>query len=123
TDSGAGIQLGLDRRWVNDRGHKLGANLDVAQRRKSLGVQYRIPAFAWAEGWYAFGANRRDEESDVAKSRITELVASRTGTVRGWQLGVALHARTEDFELGMNRTREERIRGESKLVYPAFSAQ
>lgn len=123
TDSGAGIQLGLERRWVNDRGHKLGANLDLAQRRKSLGVEYRIPAFAWAEGWYAFGANRRDEESDVTKSRITELVASRTGTIHGWQLGLAMHARTEDFELGLDQPPEERIRGESKLVYPAVSAQ
>ena len=123
TDSGAGVQLGLERRWVNDRGHKLGANLDVAQRRKSLGVEYRIPAFAWAEGWYAFGANRRDEESDVAKSRITELVGSRTGTIHGWQLGVALHARTEDFTLGLDRPEAERVHGESRLVYPALSAQ
>lgn len=123
TDSGAGVQLGLDRRWVNDRGHKLGANLDLAQRRRSFGVEYRIPAFAWAEGWYAFGVNRRDEESDVAKSRITEIVGSRTGTWRGWNLGVALHARTEDFELGLDQPESERIRGESRLVYPAISAQ
>lgn len=123
TDSGAGVELGLERRWVNDRGHKLGANRDVAQRRKSFGVEYRIPAFAWSEGWYAFGVNRRDEESDVTKSRISEIVGSRTGTYRGWQLGVALHARNEDFELGLDQPEADRIRGESKLVYPALSAQ
>ncbi len=123
TDSGAGVQIGLERRWVNDRGHKLEANLDVAQRRKSLGVEYRIPAFAWAEGWYAVGANRRDEESDVTKSRITEIVGSRTGTIHGWQLGVALHARTEDFVLGLDQPESDWVRGESRLVYPAISAQ
>ncbi|MCX7556402.1 autotransporter assembly complex protein TamA [Xanthomonadaceae bacterium JHOS43] len=125
TDSGAGVQLGLERRWVNERGHKLAAHLDWAQRRKSLGTEYRIPAFAWAEGWYAFGANRRDEESDVLKTRITELVASRSGMYRGWNLGVAMHARLEDFEIGDAPARRDGTaqRGESRLIYPALSAQ
>lgn len=125
TDSGAGVQLGLERRWVNTRGHKLGAHLDWAQRRKSLGAEYRIPAFAWAEGWYAFGANRREEESDVLKIRITELVASRSGAWRGWNLNVAMHMRTEDFEIGHPQARRDGTAtvGESRLVYPALSAQ
>ena len=125
TDSGAGVQLGLERRWVNDRGHKFATHLDWAQRRKSLGAEYRIPAFAWAEGWYAFGANRREEESDVLRTRITELVASRTGMYRGWNLGVAMHARLEDFEIGGAQARDEGTlrTGESRLIYPAVSAQ
>lgn len=125
TDSGAGVQLGLERRWVNSRGHKFGANLDWAQRRKSLGAEYRIPAFAWAEGWYAFGANRREEESDVLKTRITELVASRSGAWRGWNLNLAMHMRTEDFEIGHAEARRDGTAtvGESRLVYPALSAQ
>lgn len=125
TDSGAGIQLGMDRRWVNTRGHKLGAQLDWAQRRKSLGVLYRIPAFAVAEGWYAFGANRRDEESDVLKTRITEMVASRSGAWHGWNLALAAHLRDEDFELGTasDRRDEVSLRGRTRLVYPALSAQ
>lgn len=125
TDSGAGVQLGLERRWVNDRGHKFAAHLDWAQRRKSLGAEYRIPAFAWAEGWYAFGANRREEESDVLKTRITELVASRSGMYRGWNLGVAMHARLEDYEIGGAQARYDGTlqTGESRLIYPALSAQ
>lgn len=125
TDSGAGVQLGLDRRWVNDRGHKFSANLDWAQRRKSLGAEYRIPAFAWAEGWYVFGANRREEESDVLKTRITEIVGSRTGLYRGWNLGVALHLRDEDYEIGDATARRDgtSTRGDSRLIYPALSAQ
>ena len=125
TDSGAGVQLGLERRWVNDRGHKFATHLDWAQRRKSLGAEYRIPAFAWAEGWYAFGANRSEEESDVLKTRITELVASRSGMYRGWNLGVAMHARLEDFEIGGAQARRDGTlqTGESRLIYPAISAQ
>jgi translocation and assembly module TamA len=121
TDSGGGVQLGLERRWVNDRGHKLGAQLDYAQRRKSLSLLYRIPAFEWAEGWYAFGANRRDEDSEFVSSRITELVAQRTGRIHGWDFGLALHVRNEEFEIG-SETRSVQS-GERRLVYPALSAE
>lgn len=121
TDAGAGVQLGLERRWVNARGHKFGTQLDWAQRRKSLAATYRIPAFEWAEGWYAFGANRRDEDSEFVSSRITELVAQRTGRVRGWDLGLALHLRNEAFELGEEPRRV--AEGERRLVYPALSAE
>jgi translocation and assembly module TamA len=125
TDSGGGVQLGLERRWVNDRGHKLGAQIDYAQRRESLGVTYRIPAFAWAEGWYSFGANRRDEESDSVRSRITELVAQRTGRVHGWNLAVGFNVRKEAFEIGRQPrdAPESVLLGERRLVYPSISAE
>lgn len=125
TDSGAGAQFGLERRWVNDRGHKLVTHLDWAQRRRSIGAEYRIPAFAWAEGWYAFGANRREEDSSVLSTRITELVASRSGRWHGWNLAVAAHARLEDFEIGDRDARRDGTAqtGSSRLIYPAVSAQ
>ena len=34
TDSGAGVRFGLERRYVNDRGHKALAQIDYAQRRR-----------------------------------------------------------------------------------------
>jgi translocation and assembly module TamA len=120
TDSGGGVQLGLERRWVNDRGHKLGAQIDYAQRRKSFGVLYRIPAFEWAEGWYAFGVNRREEESEFVESRISEIVAKRTGRLRGWNLGLSMHVLEEDFVLGHDPVVG---RGSAQLVYPALSAE
>ena len=121
TDAGAGVQLGLERRWVNARGHKFRADIDYSQRRQSYGVLYRIPAFEWAEGWYAFGLNRRFEESHFVESDISEFIAQRSGRLRGWDLGVALHVREEAFALG----REARIvqRGQTQLVYPALSAE
>ncbi len=125
TDSGAGIQLGLERRWLNTRGHKLKAQLDWAQRRKSVGLEYRIPAFAISEGWYTVGANRREEESDVLKTRITELAASRSGAWRGWTLNLGMHMRDEDYVLGSPQDRREglALRGRTRLIYPALSAQ
>ena len=81
TDSGAGVRLGLERRYVNDRGHKALAQLDYAERRKTLTVQYRIPAFAWLDGWYTFSAQAADEQTEYIDTRRVEIVASRSGEV------------------------------------------
>ena len=96
TDSGAGVRLGLERRYVNDRGHKALAQLDYAERRKTLTVQYRIPAFAWLDGWYTISAQAADEQSDYVDSRRVELVGSRSGEINSHLTAVAsLHALRE----------------------------
>lgn len=79
TDSGAGIRLGLERRYVNQRGHKALAQLDYAQNRKTLTLQYRIPAFAWLDGWYTASIQAADEQTDYIDTRRVEFVASRSG--------------------------------------------
>lgn len=81
TDSGAGVRLGLERRYINDRGHKALAQLDYAQRRKTLTLQYRVPAFAWANGWYTASLQAADEQSDYIDNRRIEFVASRSGEI------------------------------------------
>ncbi|QOW21949.1 autotransporter assembly complex protein TamA [Novilysobacter avium] len=96
TDSGAGVRLGLERRYVNDRGHKALAQLDYAQRRKTLTAQYRMPAFAWVDGWYTVSAQAADEQTDYMDSRRIELVASRSGNINRYLNVVAsLHALRE----------------------------
>ncbi|MDR6989924.1 autotransporter assembly complex family protein [Luteimonas sp. 3794] len=79
TDSGAGIRLGVERRYVNMRGHKALAQIDYAQRRKTATLQYRIPAFAWFDGWYTASLQVADEQTDYIDSRRVELVGSRNG--------------------------------------------
>src|SRR5690606_34453888 len=79
TDSGAGVRLGGERRYVNTRGHKALAQLDYAQKRKMLTLQYRIPAFAWRDGWYTVSAQGYDEQTDYIDTRRVELVGSRSG--------------------------------------------
>ncbi|MCE7032399.1 outer membrane protein assembly factor [Lysobacter sp. GX 14042] len=96
TDSGAGVRLGLERRYVNSRGHKALAQLDYAQRRKTLTAQYRIPAFAWVDGWYTFSAQAADEQSDWLDNRRVEFVASRNGRINEHLTATAsLHALRE----------------------------
>ncbi|MEN1944157.1 outer membrane protein assembly factor [Luteimonas sp. MJ293] len=79
TDSGAGIRLGEERRYVNRRGHKALAQLDYAQKRKTLTLQYRIPAFAWLDGWYTVSLQGADEQTRYVDTRKVELVGSRSG--------------------------------------------
>ncbi|MGJ4803004.1 autotransporter assembly complex protein TamA [Luteimonas sp. SDU82] len=79
TDSGAGVRLGLERRYVNTRGHKALSQLDYAQKRKTLTLQYRIPAFAWRDGWYTVSLQGYDEQTDYIDTRRIELVGSRSG--------------------------------------------
>ncbi|ATE74039.1 autotransporter assembly complex protein TamA [Lysobacter capsici] len=96
TDSGAGVRLGVERRYLNDRGHKALAQVDYAQRRKTATLQYRIPAFAWLDGWYTFSLQGTDEQTDYIDSRRVELVASRSGKInQHWTATASLHGLRE----------------------------
>jgi translocation and assembly module TamA len=81
TDSGAGVTLGLERRYVNDRGHKFLSQIDYAQRRKTATLQYRVPAFLWLDGWYTASLQAADEQTDDSDTRRLELVGSRSGEI------------------------------------------
>src|SRR3546814_5597737 len=89
TDSGAGVNLGAERRWLNDRGHKLKAELDWAQRKRTLATQYRIPAFARFDGWYTLNANLREEDFGAFdNSRTIEVAANRNARFGDWGVTV-----------------------------------
>ncbi|MDI9238176.1 autotransporter assembly complex family protein [Lysobacter sp. LF1] len=96
TDSGPGVRLGMERRYVNDRGHKALGQIDWASKRKTATAQYRIPAFAWLDGWYTFSAQYYDEQTDYMDTNKVELVASRSGQINRRLNAVAsLHALRE----------------------------
>lgn len=96
TESGAGVRLGIDRRYVNDRGHKALAQLDYAQNLKALTLQYRIPAFAWLDGWYTASLRSVDERSEYIDSRRLQLVGSRSGQYNAFlNLVASVHALRE----------------------------
>lgn len=96
TDSGAGVLFGVERRYVNSRGHKALAQVDWAQNRKTATLQYRIPAFAWLDGWYTASLQFADEQTDYIDTRRLEFVASRSGQYnRNLNLVASLHALRE----------------------------
>lgn len=79
TESGAGVRLGAEQRYLNTRGHKALAQLDYARKRKTLTLQYRVPAFAWLDGWFSASLQAADEQTDALDTRRVEFVASRSG--------------------------------------------
>lgn len=96
TDSGAGVRLGVERRYLNSRGHKALAQVDFAQNRKTLTLQYRIPAFALLDGWYTLSLQAADEQTDYIDDRRVEFVASRSGEINKFLTAIAsMHALRE----------------------------
>jgi translocation and assembly module TamA len=86
----------VERRYVNSRGHKALAQVDWAQNRKTATLQYRIPAFAWLDGWYTASAQFADEQTDYIDTRRVELVGSRSGQYnRKLNLIASIHALRE----------------------------
>ncbi len=98
TDTGVGVTGSFERRWLNQRGHKLRAQAGLAQRKSDVTVQYKIPAFAWIDGWYAFGVSARQEEIDLINSELLNVVGSRSGKLGRWDLIAALNFRRERYD-------------------------
>ncbi len=119
TDSGAGLQLGFNRRWVNRRGHKASAQIEWAQKLKIVAAQYRVPAFGWLDGWYALSTSARDEVTDAGHTRLLELVESRTGLWHGWNLTAAMHEQRERYQDALFPDFDRY----ATLVFPSLSAQ
>jgi len=103
TDTGPGVRLGLQRRWVNEKGHKLNADIEYAQRLKSVSTGYRIPLKGRNERSYNFGANYRDEETDTSISRIERLTANETRRWRGFTRTLGLTYLSGNFEIAENQ--------------------
>jgi translocation and assembly module TamA len=119
TDTGLGVTAGLERRWLNDRGHKLKALASLAQRKNDVTVQYKIPAFKWLDGWYTLAASVREEPIDLVDNQLVELVGSRSGKLGDWDLVAAMNVRRERYS--------DSVSGEdysySSLVFPSLWAK
>ncbi|WP_454828133.1 autotransporter assembly complex protein TamA [Pseudoxanthomonas wuyuanensis] len=124
SESGAGIRLGLDRRYLNSRGHKLSTQLDYAQKRKTLLTQYRIPAFLWLDGWYTVALQASDEQTDYIDLRHLELIGSRSGQIsQNWTAVAAIHALRERWrylETEDGNGEPEAFYRYATFTYPSF---
>ena len=125
TDSGFGVSLGLERRYLNTRGHKALAQLDYAQKRKTLTLQHRIPAFAWRDGWYTTSLQAYDEQTEYIDTRRYEAVFSRNGKFnRELNLVASVHALQERWAYAIDdRLRPVTLYRQSTYVYPSIVAE
>ncbi|MDO4710215.1 MAG: autotransporter assembly complex family protein [Pseudomonadota bacterium] len=126
TDSGPGFTSGVERRYLNRRGHKAMAQLDYAKLRKTITLQYRVPAFKWLDGWYTASLQGADEITEHMDSRRLELVASRSGEINRYLTATAsLHAVRERWIYADEiwRDLENAAYHRASYVYPSLRAE
>ena len=125
TDTGAGVRLGVERRWINSRGHKWKNELVLAQRLKTLSTLYTIPLPGSAQRSLNFGANFRDANTVTSQSRTLELVGNETELWHGWTRTVGAHAVIGTFTVGKRGNEPDNApgieHGRSKLVFAEAS--
>ena len=78
TDTGPGVKLGMQRRWVNDMGHKFQADIDVAQRMQALSTSYRIPLPGPNDKSLNFGVTHKNEDTESSKSKSDKAAINET---------------------------------------------
>jgi translocation and assembly module TamA len=125
TDTGAGVRGGMERRWINARGHKWKNEIVLAQRLKTLSTTYTIPMPGTNQRSFNFGANYRDANTDTSKSRTLELVGNETRLWYGWTRTIGLHALSGTFTVGQKGGENTNTlgieHGRSTLFYPEVS--
>jgi translocation and assembly module TamA len=99
TDTGPGAKFGVQRRWINDRGHKFQADIDYAQRLQAYSASYRIPMPGPDDKSLNFGVTHRKEDTTTSKSDNDRAAINET---RKWHdftrtLGVQYLAGTYDI--------------------------
>jgi translocation and assembly module TamA len=100
TDTGPGARLGVERRWLNESGHKIGADINYAQRLEEYSTFYRIPKPGLRSRNYNFVAGYRDEETDTSVSRLARISASETlEQWHGFTRTLGLQFLNGDFEI------------------------
>lgn len=116
TDFGGGVRVGVQRRWLNKKGHKADAQLEYSQRLQEGAVHYQIPRPGREDRSYDFGAAYRDETTDVSRSRSFQIAASRSEKRwHGFTRTIGLKYIVGDFEIGQEE--EELEFGSSKLLF------
>ena len=100
TDTGPGVKFGIARRWVNAEGHKLGFDVDYAQRLQSFATSYKIPLPGPNDKALNFGAAYRDIDTASTQSRTSRIVANETQLWHGFNRTLGVQFLSGTFEIG-----------------------
>lgn len=128
TDRGAGVDFGVQRRWLNTRGHKAQADIDYAQRLQALELSYRIPLPGTRSRMLSLAGTYRDETTESSVSQTEKLVANVARKWGGFTSVYGLQLLSGDFEIGSERGNSSLMFFEGALTYansdqPTFAHQ
>lgn len=99
TDTGPGARVGMERRWLNRRGHKFNVSLDHAQRLDAIATSYAIPLPGRDDRSLNFGVTYRDENTITSVSRTERATANETRQWHGFTRTLGLQFVAGDFEI------------------------
>ncbi|MBL0039565.1 MAG: outer membrane protein assembly factor [Xanthomonadales bacterium] len=116
TDEGAGVRGGIERRWVNGRGHQLYGEAEVAQRRSALYAEYAFPQFAARISRYTIATRWQDEQTDNIDARSFLLSGNAIARGHHWYAQASLNALDGSFLVGARSAGQERQ--STRVVYP-----
>ena len=103
TDTGARIQLGMDRRYVNSRGHGFNANLRLSEIRNEIVGGYMIPGRDPRTDQYGFRGRFVEENSDTIDSQSYSVGGIWQKQLGDWQRIITLDLEQEDFTFDQNK--------------------
>jgi translocation and assembly module TamA len=99
TDTGPGVHVGMQKRWINTAGHKFGVDVDWAQRRQVASLSYRIPLPGPNDRSFNFGVSYKDEDTDTSHSRNTRVTMNEARKWRGFTRTLGLNYLAGTFEI------------------------
>lgn len=114
TDTGAGIRAGVERRWVNNRGHTANIQVLFAQRLQTAHLSYTIPLADSFDHSFNFGLEMRKQETATSESQTLSVVARESRIWHGFHRSIGLRFLTGDFTVGS-------IKRNSSLLFPEIT--
>ncbi|MEC9357437.1 MAG: autotransporter assembly complex family protein [Pseudomonadota bacterium] len=100
TDTGARLSAGIDRRWLNDRGHKLESDLQLSEIKNVIGTEYSLPLGTKAGEKLSFPAAYTEEQFETGNSTKYSVGASLSRIPGDWQRRLYLNFEHEEFDSG-----------------------
>ncbi len=116
TDVGPRGKLIWKKPWLNDSGHSLQSETDISSLEQLLDVTYKMPLEenALEHFWLFRGGYKHEDLNDTQSDAMSLEVSRRWEPYEGWQKGVALKWRYDDFTQGS-------VESQSMMLYPEFS--
>ncbi|MCC7413667.1 MAG: outer membrane protein assembly factor [Gammaproteobacteria bacterium] len=99
TDTGPRARATWDMRYLNDRGHHVGADLRVSPVISSISGRYTIPIRDPRRDEFAFTSSLLRENTDASDSSKFQVGAARLTTRYGWRETLSLDYLLEDFDV------------------------
>ncbi|MBY6065104.1 outer membrane protein assembly factor [Pseudidiomarina sediminum] len=102
TDTRARLTLAFDRRWINDRGHRLSTLMRLSEVQNTGFIDYIIPGTNPARDQYSITGEIKDRSYESLDSTLYKAGFRDTRYYDDWQRTYQLAYLREDFRFGDN---------------------